>query len=172
MRSKLLLPIVLALASAATFSGCAGYHLGSMLPPDVASVYVPTFVNKTKEPLLEVDTTGATIEELQKDGSLKVADADTADAILEVTITEFDLSPVSFRREEETAAREYRMTISVAYVLRRRSDGSIVTESQRVSGDATFALIGNMSSSKLSGIPNASADLAHKIVEQLVETWQ
>jgi outer membrane lipopolysaccharide assembly protein LptE/RlpB len=172
MRSKLLHSALVALACAITFSGCAGYHLGSMLPPDVQSVYVPTFVNKTKEPLLEVDTTSATIEELQKDGSLKVAEADTADATLEVTLTDFDLSPVSFRKDIDTAAKEYRMTITVAYVLRRRADNVVVSESPRVSGDATFELIGNMSSSKLRGLPKASTDLAHKIVEQLVETWQ
>ena len=155
-------------------SGCAGYRVGSMLPPDIKTIYVPTFVNKTKEPLLEVDTTAAVIEEIQKDGSLKLAGKDEADAILDVTLINFTLDPVSYRRESSnlTAARQYRMTITVSYMLRRRSDDSIASEAPAVSGDHVFDLIGDLSSSKLRDLPNASADLAHKIVERLVESWQ
>lgn len=155
-------------------SGCAGYRVGSMLPPDIKTVYVPTFVNKTKEPLLEVDTTAAVIEEIQKDGSLHIADKEDADSILDVTLINFSLDPVSYRRESSnlTAARQYRMTITVSYMLRRTKDDSIASESASLSGDYVFELIGDLSSSKLRGLPNASADLAHKIVERLVETWQ
>ena len=175
MRSKVLLSALLLLSCAVSLSGltgCSGYRLGSMLPPDVKSVYVPTFLNKTKEPLLEVETTSATIEEFQKDGSLQIASQDKADAILEVTLIDFDLDPVAFRSDEATAAREYRMTITVAFVMRRTSDNTVVAESPRLSGDSTFELIGNLSSSKLRGLPNAASDLAHKIVERVVETWQ
>lgn len=171
MRSKILAFAILA-ATLVHLTGCAGYRLGSMLPPDIRTVYVPTFVNKTKEPLLEVETTAATIEEIQKDGSLQIAKESDADAILEVALIGFDLSPVTYRRDEDTAAKEYRMTITVAFVMRRTSDKTVVAESPRLSGDATFELIGNLSSSKLRGLPNASSDLAHKIVERLVETWQ
>jgi hypothetical protein len=175
MRSKAVLSATLVLAALVGMTGltgCAGYRLGSMLPPDIKSVYVPTFVNKTKEPLLEVETTSATIEEFQVDGSLKIADANTADAVLEVTLVDFDLDPISFRKDEETAAREYRMNITATVVLRRTSDNVIVAEAPRVVGDTTFQLLGNLTSSKLRALPAASEDLAHKIVEQVVETWQ
>ncbi|MFH0907889.1 MAG: LptE family protein [bacterium] len=173
MRIKLFAQTLAIAVLAFGLSGCAGYHVGSMLPPDIKTVYVPTFVNKTREPLLEVETTAAVLEEIQNDGSLQLANKEDADAILDVTLTHFSLDPVSYRRESstKTAAREYRLTITVSYMLRRRADDSIVSEAPSVSGDAVFELIGDLSSSKLRGIPLTSTDLAHKIVERLVETW-
>ena len=56
-------------------AGCVNYRLGSMLPPDVATVYMPTCVNKTSEPLIEQDVTREILSEIQMDGSLRVAGA-------------------------------------------------------------------------------------------------
>ena len=174
MRIKILAHTLCLAVLASSLLGCAGYRVGSMLPPDIETVYVPTFINKTKEPLLEVDTTAAVIEEIQKDGSLQIAKEGEADSVLDVTLINFTLDPVSYRRESSnlTAARQYRMTITVSYMLRRTKDDTIASESAALSGDFVFELIGDLSSSKLRGIPGASADLAHKIVERLVETWQ
>ena len=59
------------MALAVALTGCAGYRLGTMLPPDIQSVAVPTFINRTSEPLLESETTRAAIREFQQDGSLR-----------------------------------------------------------------------------------------------------
>ena len=48
-----------------TLGGCV-YQLGSSLPPNLKTVYVPTFVNKCGEPQVENETTQATIQEFQK----------------------------------------------------------------------------------------------------------
>ena len=77
-------------------AGCVNYRLGSMLPPDVATVYMPTCVNKTSEPLIEQDVTREILSEIQMDGSLRVAGADAADAILDVTLIKFWLDPVAY----------------------------------------------------------------------------
>ena len=58
--------------------GCAGYRLGSMLPPDIKLVHVPTFINKTSEPQLEIATTRFALQEFQTDGSLKLSSAEEA----------------------------------------------------------------------------------------------
>ena len=56
-----------------SLSGCTGYRLGSTLPADIKTIYVPTFVNKCGEPNLEGTATQAVLEELQKDGTLRIA---------------------------------------------------------------------------------------------------
>ena len=61
------------IASCLWFNGCAGYQLGSMLPPDIKTVHVPNFTNKTQEPFIVTETTKAVLEELQLDGSLELA---------------------------------------------------------------------------------------------------
>ncbi|HRV31690.1 MAG TPA: LPS assembly lipoprotein LptE, partial [Kiritimatiellia bacterium] len=65
------------------------YRLGSMLPGDVRTVYMPTCVNQTTEPQIEQDVTRAILSQIQTDGTLRVAPELEADSILSVTITDF-----------------------------------------------------------------------------------
>lgn len=159
------------LALAAGLTGCAGYQLGSMLPPDIKTVHIPTFVNKSREPLLEVETTRAAIQDFQRDGSLKVVGADQADARLEVVLKDYRIEPVAYTKEQRTNAKEYRITITASVLMTRRADNSVVVESPSVIGEAVFPVAGDMSSSKLVGLPRAAEDLAHNIVEKVVEVW-
>ncbi len=153
------------------WTGCVGYKLGSTLPPDIQTVYVPTFINETDEPLLEVDVTRATIQEVQREGSLRLAAEDVADTILEVRILTMTLDPLAFDRSRRAAAEEYRLTITASLLLTRRTSGEVVAEHPGVYGNATFILSGDMTSAKQSAIPRAARDLAHQIVTQMVEVW-
>jgi hypothetical protein len=90
------------------FAGCTdmGYRLGSTLPPDIRSVYVPTFVNQSHEPQLEVSTTRASIEEVQKNGVLNLAGEAAADSRLSVTLTDVVLEPLRFNRQQVKTTEE------------------------------------------------------------------
>ena len=91
--AAMLLGMALALL---TLPGCVGYRLGSTLPPDVKSIYVRLFINKCNEPLLEIDTTNATIAEFQKDGTLRIVSKDEADVLLETTLNAMTLTPLRY----------------------------------------------------------------------------
>ncbi len=156
---------------AASVCGCAGYRLGSMLPPDIKTVHVPTFINRTTEPMIEVDTTSATIRQLQQDGSLTLAGNEEADAILIVVLTDYSLEPLAYSTLEKTTADEYRIRIRALAVLKRRSNDQVLVENASVTGESTFFIEGDFTSSKQRGLPEASKDLGRKIVEQIVEAW-
>lgn len=152
-------------------SGCAGYRLGSMLPADIKTVYVPTFVNKTREPLIEVQTTQKAIQEFQRDGSLKVASRETADAILEVTILDYDTVPVRYDSDRRSTAETYRLWLTAQVVMKRTKDGTVIAENARIRGQTVFEVFGDLTSSKTRALPLAAEDLAHNIVETVVEVW-
>jgi hypothetical protein len=151
-------------------TGCVGYRLGSTLPPDIKTVYVPLFANKSREPLIENDATAATIAELQKDGTLKVVNAQKADVILECTLTGVSLNPLRYDRTDVTKPNEYRLTLSATFTLKRIQDQEILCEAS-VIGEATFPFYGNLVSAKQSAMPRASEDLAKRIVEKAIEAW-
>lgn len=153
-----------------SFAGCAGYRLGSTLPPDVKTVYVPLFGNKAREPLLENQATAATIAELQKDGTLKVVNADQADVVLECVLTAISLNPLRYDKTDPTKPNEYRLTLSVSYILRRTRDREILSEGTAL-GEGTFQFAGNLASAKQTAMPAATQDLAKRIVEKVVEAW-
>jgi len=156
---------------ACTTTGCAGYRLGSMLPPDIQTVYVATFVNRTSEPQLEGKTTGAVIAEFQKDATLRVVSKESAaDTRLDVQLVGFSEQALRFDRNRRRTANEYRITIRAKIVFRRVSTGAALLEKE-VEGDSTFVVVGDLTSAKRAATPQAARDLAHDIVESVVESW-
>ena len=153
------------------FPGCAGYRLGSMLPPEIKTVHVPTFINQTSEPQLELDTTRFALQEFQKDGSLKLSTAEEADAILQVKLTDYKLTPLQYDANRPTAAYEYRITLYASIVMTRKRDGKVIAENPRCFGEGTFPGVGDLSSAKRTGLPKAAKDLAHDIVQKVTEVW-
>ena len=150
--------------------GCVGYRLGSTLPPDVKAIYVQLFINKCNEPLLEIDTTNATIAEFQKDGTLRIVPKGEADVLLETTLNAMTLTPLRYDQTDKAKPNEYRLTLRVSFVLKRAKTREIMNEAF-VIGESTFIFLGNLNSSKRAAIPAASEDLAKRIVEKVVETW-
>lgn len=159
-----------AVVALAMLTGCAGYRLGSSLPPGIEDVHVPTFVNKTQEPLIENDATRAVVQELQRDGTLEVASESEADAVLRVTLTGYKIDGVRYERDRPKVAKEHRLVISADLRLEARATGKLLAE-RSVEGEAVFADSGDMVSARRQALPIATADLAHDIVESIVEYW-
>ncbi|MBU4211110.1 MAG: hypothetical protein KKD33_00845 [Verrucomicrobia bacterium] len=153
-----------------TLPGCVGYRLGSTLPPDVKAIYVHLFINRCNEPLLEIDTTNATIAEFQKDGTLRIVPKGEADVLLETTLNAMTLTPLRYSKTDKVKPNEYRLTLQASFVLKRAKTREIMNEAA-VIGESTFVFVGNLNSSKRAAIPAASEDLAKRIVEKVVETW-
>lgn len=165
LASLALLPLLL------LSSGCVRYRLGSMLPPDVRTVYVPTCINETTEPLIEQDVTQAILAQIQMDGSLRIAPAETADTILEITLIRFWLDPVAYVAGESSTANQYRMSIRASFVLYRRADQSVVVESPGLTGWYDLDFAGDMTSSKAVALSPAAEDLGRRIVNAIVQYW-
>ena len=155
----------------AVAAGCAGYRLGSTLPPGVSSVFVPVVINDTGEPGLETTATSAAIEEIQLDGSLKVAAKEKADSILEIRLKRYTLSPLRYSKDQTTTAIEYRLTLIANVILRSASTGQIIY-SDTVSGYTTFDALTDLPSARRDALPAAAKDLAHRVVRSVTEYWQ
>ncbi len=63
------------------------------------------------------------------------------------------------------------MRIDAKVVLKRAGKQSTLILERNVYGDATFEMAGDMSTSKLTALPAATRDLAHHVVQELVEYW-
>jgi len=150
--------------------GCSSYKLGSSLPSDIKVVYVPTFINKTSEPLLDAVTTDAAISEIQRDGTLSLGSQDKSDVILNVILTDLKLYPLRYKKSNSTTANEYRLAITASMQLKKRSTGKIMM-SYVVVGERDFIPSGDLSTGKRDALPMAAKDLAHRIVERIVEYW-
>jgi len=156
---------------ASLFNGCAGYRLGTSLPRDIRSIYIPMFINRTGEPMIEARATNATIAEFQKDGTLRIFSDETSDVTIEVTLTKLDLSPLQYSKTDKRKPNEYRLRLYASYVLRRTASREILAQEQDLIGESTFIFAGNLTTAKQGAIPNAAEDLGKSIVESVVEYW-
>ena len=154
-----------------TLAGCCGYRLGTSLPPNISSVHVKPFGNRSGEPDLETAVTGATVREFQRDGSLRMANADEADAIVEATVTGSTLEPLRYARTRAAETTEFRLILTADVVLKDRKTGKILSARPGLTGKTTFTPAGDLASAKRQAIPNAARDLAHAVVGAVVETW-
>ncbi len=171
MKTRMAFLLLLASGLIGLTSGCAGYRLGSMLPEDIKTVYVPSFLNETSEPLIEIECHRAIIEEIQRDGTLRIADERDADAIVRVTLRGYRIEPVVYDTRSRSNVRQYRIRITARLLMTRRADDSVIVERPTVRGEGVFTVAGDLSSSKLIGLPVAAADVARKLVQQMVEAW-
>jgi outer membrane lipopolysaccharide assembly protein LptE/RlpB len=151
-------------------SGCAGYRVGSPLPASVQTVSL-TIVNKTDEPSIEVQVMKALRAELQMDGRLEVRSQNDADAVLSVTLTKYELSPLAYDQKRGTLASEYRVVLTGTAVLYDAGTGDVILETPVVLGESEFPYASDLTTAKLGALPGAADDLARKVVSATVTAW-
>jgi len=85
-------------AAMACLSSC-GYRLsgtGSIVPEGAKTIAVPSFINSTNEPYVDVDLTAAVVKEFITDGRLRVVDVAEADLALRGRIMKYEAIPISY----------------------------------------------------------------------------
>jgi len=101
--------------------GCGYQMVGkeTHVPPGLTSVAIPTFVNQTFEPGIEVLFTQAFLKGFIQDRRTKVVDREEADSVLEGMIKSLEISSVSYDRSG--LALEYQINVVMDLMLKKRS---------------------------------------------------
>ena len=102
-------------------TGC-GYHMvgkETHVPPGLNSVAIPTFVNGTFEPGIEVPFTQAFLSEFIQDRRVKVLDRSEADSVLEGVIKSFYITSVSYDRSGFVL--QYQTNVVLDLTLKKRT---------------------------------------------------
>ena len=120
------------LFSTSVFLNGCGYSLVgtgvSALPPNVKTVWVPTFINDTTVVGVEQNLTDAVLRELSSRGRLKPSkDRTQADSDLNGRLTSLSVTPVRF--DTNGIAVEYQVTVTAVLTLvDRKTDKPIFAE--------------------------------------------
>ena len=164
--------IVAALACL-SLSGCLGYHIGPAKPyylRDVHTIAIPTFVNKTLIPRVEVLVTDTVIKQFQQDGTFQIASGDTADATLKGEIIRISRSPARSVRGNVLATSEFNLALRVKYRLVGH-DGQPLGPTAEVTGTTSFFVGTDVTTDERQALPLATEELANRLVTQLSEGW-
>jgi hypothetical protein len=156
------------------FSGCAGYHVGSIQPhfmEGIQTIAVPTFRNETLIPHIEVLSTDTVIRQIQEDGTYKVASSlDTADAVLEGEIMSVIRRPSRTVIGDVQATQEFDMTLEIHYKIIRKATGETVDD-KNATGSTSFFVSGDVNQDEVQAIPLAAQSCAVQMVSEFGEGW-
>ena len=162
-------------------AGC-GYTTKSLLPENIRSVHIAPTVNtidlsaeitdkapfRVYRPGLEVELTNGIINRYIFDGTLKVASADKADAILETKLIDYRRDPLRYSDGEDI--QEYRLSVTIEAAFKDKLSGKELW-SKRIAGDTTFFLAGSRAISEDIAATRAVEDVARRVVEATIEYW-
>lgn len=162
-------------------TGC-GYTTKTIMPDNIRTIQVEIFKNDidvTKEvsakdkyevyrPNLEVDLRDAIVNRIFLDGNLKMADRDSADAVLEGRIAQYRKDPLRYQNE---VVQEYRVSIVCDIKLINQRDSKVLFEEEGVTGDTTYFTTGTLQKTETAAINDAMSDLARRIINKIVENW-
>lgn len=161
--------VLLALSSLA---GCGTYRLGTTLPSDLRSIFVPTFKNTTSEPGIETGITNAVISRFQVDGNLKTASREEADTVLEGEIIGWDRRVMGYGGQDDEEVEEYRLYITVRIKFINLRTGKVLLPPRIVKGKTDFYIdTESLPAAEEAARPDAYRDLAKKIVDAVVSFW-
>jgi len=144
--------------------------MGSTLPESIQTVSL-SVENQTEEPSIEVETMKSLRAEVQRDGRLSLRSENEADAVLKVTLTEYQLSALAYHRDHGTRAEEYRSTLVASAVLYDAQTGDVLREIPYVGGETDFQHENDLTSGKRAALSAAADDLARKVVSMTIAAW-
>ncbi|MFW5996634.1 MAG: LPS assembly lipoprotein LptE [Lentisphaeria bacterium] len=184
MQRKLITPATLLVAFGFILSisgGCNSYNWGYLNPPQIRTIAIGDFNNRTDEPALAILLRKKMAEHVTRDGSLQLADRKDADMVLEGTIESYDFRRAGAAKlRDEDAIEEdrsaYRSSIYSAELQIRFSGllaegGKTVIADRKVRGKAEFAEMPDLTIARQSGLQQAANAAAKKIITAVTEGW-
>ena len=163
-------PAGVAALALALLSGCANYQVGTTLPRHLRSISVDSFRNECGEPLLEAEVTRAVLQEIQREGQLRLLERNAAAIHLTGTVTGYTLEPVRYDQNRPRSVSEYRAVVKVHIRAVEARTGKKIVE-QDVVGYNTFSAVGDLTTLRRTALPEAARQAAHEIVNAVVSAW-
>jgi hypothetical protein len=159
-------------AAALLATGCAGYRLGSVNDATAGdrSVQVMPFNNQTLEPRLGDVVTQALREEVQTDGTYRLANGE-GDVVVSGIITGYSRTGLSYLNSDVLTANNYQVTMYGHVVVRERATGKVLLDKE-VKGYTLVHVGSDLADAERQAMPLLAEDFARKVTQMLTEgTW-
>lgn len=152
-------------------AGCAGYRLGTPVPPEMRTVCVPVFENASGQPEAESIVSHAVLQEFRREGTMRIAERADAALIVEGRVVECRLEPMRYDRDQPYLAIEYRLLLTADVKVVEAATGKVVARLGRVTGSDLFRTQSDLPSTRRDALPRAAYRLARQVVSGTVSAW-
>lgn len=153
---------------------CAGYRLEGRRPQalsHVKHIRVPLFENKTLIPRGEALATNSVIDAIASDGTYRIANDSSADAVLHGTVESIAYDQVRATRLDTLRSEELENTITLRWELRDAKNPLKVLAKGRATGISRFAVDSNLQTARTSALPDAMQRAATQVAGRLTDDY-
>ena len=165
--------VLICIVAILTGSGC-GYHVGTMMHPQIKTVAIAPIKNETMEPLVTQLMRKQLAQQFQVDGSLRLKSLETADCIvyariLQVRTTESAEDSTNADMTYRTA--QWALEIKLEFVVIIPGRRKPLVHRSTVIGKASFDVTNDQNTARRSGLDAACLSVAKKVVANTTEAW-
>jgi hypothetical protein len=165
--------ILLIVSAGLLSTGCFRYSFSGSGPGHIKTIAIPLFDNVTAEYGVVERLTDELILAFQKDNTLKIADKESADAVLLGSLIRVEDVPYTYESEGETAnfsVGEYKLTLTVKLKYVDQVKGEVIWE-QEVSDWGTYNHTSGAPEEREEGFDEAIEKLTEDILNMTVSGW-
>lgn len=167
-------PLFLILLCLFWISSC-GYHWRAEethLPPQIRSLAIPIFANRTIQTGIETEVSRALVEKFISTKRISVTTQSSADAVLTGVVKSFTTYPVAVTTSTQVST-EYRATITVEITFQGQRDGKILFR-EEMSEWRNYAVLPDLNATeqnKREAIRKISTLLADRVHELILDSF-
>ncbi|HEX7880291.1 MAG TPA: LPS assembly lipoprotein LptE [Candidatus Eisenbacteria bacterium] len=161
----LLLPLAVLLAT--TLTGC--YTVRNSIPDHIKSIAVPVFRNESLQSGVEDEITRKVIATFQSSNALPIADAATANALVDGVVKSYENKV--YRIDAQEQAQEYIVIITSNVLVKDRVKNKELWSEEGIRVTATYAVVGPTVRTEAEARSEAVDQLADIIRSRTVEGW-
>lgn len=155
----------------ALLSGCANYRLGRHAEPPFRSIYIKPVANESFAPRAQALLTSQIADIFARDGLVQVATVENAEAILEVTLIDFERHITATRADDTAIASKLRLELVANCTLIDGRNGRVFFENRRITASAG-AFPGEAGlQSEFQEMPVLTRNLARRIAHEVLQVW-
>lgn len=162
--------VALMLALLPLLGGCGAYSATSgRIDESIRRVSVEYFENRTPEADLGIELAELIIAALQVDNTLRVVDYQTADSVIEGTVTRYFLRQASISPDQQVD--EFQVQIAVELSFRVKATDEFLFEKRTFSGVGNYFLNDADGTSEETAKREAVEEITKGVLAQVVEDW-
>jgi hypothetical protein len=154
-------------------SGC-GYHMGSVMHPQVQTIAIAPIKNETLEEFATPCMRQALAEQFQIDNSLKLKTVEEADCVMYGRITKIQTTGIGFdstNNEQTYTPAEFALEITFEFTVIIPGRSKFLINTREVTGFAAYQVNADNEIARRRGIQMACRAAAEKAVVYTVEAW-
>ncbi len=152
-------------------TGCANYRLGQPAELPFTTLYVPPVKNRSMAPQVQALLSQQIIAKLQEQQAIKIVDSPSADATLQVIVTDYERNVAATQQSDTYLAESFGLTLDATVILTDNRTDKAFIPAREVSATQQAFVTGGFQPSEYEAMPVLTAKLADKIVNMVTSTW-